>query len=137
MPTVRNQAIRAANSLPDKVKSLVNKVERKYRSGNVTAEDLAEWTSLYAEYSIEYSLSLNKLSDSECESIEYNLGRIAGYVYRDTVIPMMEEIEEIEQGIEVYEERSQNWKGAAKMGFEEVTGVSADEIFDDAILLGQ
>lgn len=131
--TIKRQTDKIATSLPDKVKSLANKVERAYRSRQVTAADLAEWTSLYAEYSIDYSLSLRKLSDSECESIEYNLGKIAGYVYRDTVSPVIDELEEIDKGIEDYEERSQKWKGAAKKGFEEVTGVSADDILDDTL----
>ena len=128
---IKRTTTKVAGSLPVKVKALADKVERSYKLGKVSSKDLAEWVELYAEYSLEYSCSLNKLSDAQCESIEYHLGRIAGYVYRDTVSPIMEELDEINKGLENYEERSQKWHGAAQKGFEDVTGVSGDDIFGD------
>ncbi len=119
-----------AYTLPTKVKALADKVERAYKSGRATANNLAEWVALYTEYCLEYSCALSKLTDDQCESIEYNLGRIAGYVYKDTITPIMEELDDINKGLEDYEERSKKWDGAAKKGFEDVTGVSSEDIFD-------
>ncbi len=127
---IQRSSSKVAGSLPNKVKALADKVERAYKSGRATANNLAEWAALYAEYSLEYSCSLSKLTDVQCESIEYNLGRIAGYVYRDSVTPIMEELDDINKGLEDYEERSKKWEGAAKKGFEDVTGVSSEDIFD-------
>lgn len=120
--SMKRQRSAVANTLPSKVQALATRVERAYKRERVSAEDLAEWVNLYAGYCVEYSLSLNKLSDSECESIEYLLGRIAGYIYRDTVSPILEDLDDINEGLEGYEERSQRWRDAAKKGFEEVAG---------------
>lgn len=109
-------------SLPSKVQRLADQIERKFKADTYTAEDLANWTSLYLEYSMAYSLSSQNLSDEQCESIEFNLGKIAGVIYKEGVIPVMDEIDEIEKGIEDYEERSKKWAGAAERGFRSAAG---------------
>ena len=132
IPTKRvmeRQRSTVAGSLLSRVKALASKVGRAYRNGRVSAGDLAEWADQYLAFCTEYALSLNKLSDHECEEIEYNLGKIAGLIYRDSVAPILEEVEDISQGMEEYETRSQKWKGAAKKGFEDVTGQSLDDLF--------
>lgn len=67
-------------------------------------------------------MSTQNLTDEECELIEFNLGKIAGSVYKDGVVPVMNELEMIGEGIEDYEERSKKWKGASERGFESVAG---------------
>lgn len=89
-----------------------------------------EWTELYAEYSVEYALSTHSLTDAECESIEFNLGKIAGRIYKDTVSPLIEEVNAIANGLEEYETRSKKWEGAAERGFKSIAG-DIDFSFDE------
>lgn len=104
------------------MQQLANQIERKFRADSYTADDLERWASLYLEYAFEYSISTQNLSDKQCESIEYNLGKIAGSVYKDGVVPVLNEIENIGEGLESYEERSKKWSGAAERGFRSVAG---------------
>lgn len=104
-------------SLAGKVQMLANQVESKFKSDNYTINDIQNWAEQFTAYVLEYSLSTQNLTDAQCESIEYNLGRIAGVVYKDGVVPVMKELEEIEEGINNYEERSKKWEGAAERGF--------------------
>lgn len=109
-------------SLPQKVQQLANQIERKMRADSYTADDLEVWMNLYVEYTMEYSLSTQNLSDEQCESIEFNLGRIAGVIYRDGIAPVLSEIKEIGEGLEDYEVRSKKWEGAGERGFNSVAG---------------
>lgn len=123
--TRASRAIHSAThdtSLPTKVKRLANQIERKFRADSYTADDLDRWANLYIEYVFEYSLSTQNLTDEQCESIEFNLGRIAGAVYKDGVVPVLNELEKISEGVEDYEERSKKWQGAAERGFKSVAG---------------
>ena len=117
-------------SLPGQVKQLADKVERRFRSGNVSADEFTEWAQEYLVLAAQYAMSTQNLSDSQCESIEYNLGRIAGIIYRDGVVPIMNEVEDINKGLEDYEERSKKWEGAAERGFKHEAG-DVDFDFDD------
>lgn len=110
------------NSLPSKVLQLANQVERKFKTDSYTADDLERWANLYVEYTMEYYLSTQNLTDEQCESIEFNLGKIAGSVYKDGIVPVINEIEKIGEGLEDYEERSQKWAGAVERGFKSVAG---------------
>lgn len=123
--TRASRAIHSAThdtSLPAKVQRLANQIERKFKSDSYTADDLERWANLYVEYAFEFSLYTQNLTDEQCESIEFNLGKIAGAVYKNGVVPVLNEIEKISEGIEDYEERSKKWEGAAERGFKSVAG---------------
>lgn len=126
--SIKRTRTKTAESLPAKVEALESRVERAYRRGNVTAGDLDEWVSLLTEYYMEYTLTVGSLTDSQCESIEYNFGRIAGYIYKDTVNPILDEIEDITDDLEDYDTRSEKWEGIAEKGFEDASGISLDDI---------
>ena len=110
------------NNLPAKIQKLEREIERAYKRNSVSAEKLLNWSQLYAEYTLEYSLSTHTLSDSECEFIEYHLGKIAGRIYNNSVAPVIDEIEQIADGLNEYETRSKKWEGAAERGFKSVAG---------------
>lgn len=109
-------------SLAGKVQRLANQVESKFKADNYTINDIKNWAEQLTAYMLEYSLSTQNLTDEQCESIEYNFGRIAGVVYKDGVMPVIKELEEIEDGIDDYEERSRKWEGAAERGFQSAVG---------------
>lgn len=132
--TKSTRASRAIHSAADgkaldvRVKRLSDQIERRFKADNYTYEDLQKWADLYLRYATEYSISTQNLTDSQCESIEFYLGRIAGIIYKDGLEPVIDEVESIVEGIEDYEERSKRWQGAAERGFKSAAG---DVDFDD------
>ncbi len=120
--TTRMKAVGSA-SLDTKVARLTSEIERKYNSQNFDENDVARWAESIQEYFLEYTLSTSSLSDDQCESIEYNFGKIAGLVCNIISDPLAEVYEEIEQ----YEERSEKWEDAAERGFESVIKSYLDE----------
>ena len=112
-----------STSLDTKVARLTSEIERKYNSQNFDENDVARWSEAIQEYFLEYTLSTSSLSDDQCESIEYNFGKIAGLVCNIISDPIAEVYEEIEQ----YEERSEKWEDAAERGFESVIKSYFDE----------
>ena len=115
-------------SLDVRVKRLSDQIERHFKADNYSVEDLQRWGELYLSYATEYSISTQNLTDSQCESIEFYLGRIAGIIYKDGLEPVIEEVESIVEGIDNYEERSKRWRGAAERGFKSAAG---DIDYDD------
>lgn len=114
----------AKQTIAGKVQQLSNEIEKAYRRGRVSAEDLVIWARLYSEYCMEYAVSTHLLTDKECESVEFNLGKIAGRIYKDTIAPAIDELQEIADGLEEYEQRSRKWEGAMEEGFKSVAGSS-------------
>lgn len=108
--------------LSTRVENLANKIERVYKRGKVTEKQLSQLVSLFSDYILEYTVSIQDLSDEQCESIEYDFGRIAGLVYKNSAEPIIDEVEEISQGLEDYERRSKKWEDAAERGFESEAG---------------
>lgn len=105
-----------AVGLDGKVARLTAEIERKYANQSFDENDVARWTQSIQEYFLEYTLSTSSLSDEQCESIEYNFGKIAGLVCNMISDPLAAVYEEIEQ----YEERSEKWEDAAERGFDSV-----------------
>lgn len=126
--SIKRARSQAAGSLPSRVQSLANQVERAYKRGRVSSKDIENWSALLIEYYMEYGMTLGSLTDQQCESIEYNVGRIAGYIYKDTVNPLLEEMEDIADDLDDYETRSKKWEGASDKGFEDASGIKLDDI---------
>lgn len=118
----RVKAVGAA-SLDAKVARLTAEIERKYGNQSYDEDDVVRWAQSIQEYFLEYTLSTSSLSDDQCESIEYNFGKIAGLVCNIISDPLEEVYEELEQ----YEERSEKWEDAAERGFESVIKSYFDE----------
>lgn len=114
------------NNLPARIKKLEKEIERAYKRGSVSAEKMLNWSKLYGEYTLEYSLSTHTLSDAECEFVEFHLGKIAGFIYNNSVGPVIDEVEQIANGLDEYETRSKRWEGAAERGFKSVVGGDID-----------
>ena len=103
-------------SLDAKVARLTSEIERKYNNQSFDDSDVARWAESIQEYFLEYTLSTSSLSDEQCESIEFNFGKIVGLVCNIISDPLAEVYEEIKQ----YEDRSEKWEDAAERGFESV-----------------
>lgn len=118
----RSSSNRDSGSLASRVQRLTNTIDRKSSSNSFTEKDVEEWMEKSQEYALEYIASISHLSDKECESIEYNFGKIAGILYNDQVVPLLDELEEIADGLDEYESRSEKWEGALERGFESASG---------------
>lgn len=105
-----------SSKLDVRVARLASEIERKGKTWKFTEEDVTRWVEKIEEYYLEYTLSTSSLSDAQCESIEYNFGKIAGLLYNMIAEPLEAVSDELEQ----YEERSERWAGAAERGFESV-----------------
>lgn len=105
-----------SSRLDDKVARLASEIERKGKTWKFTEDDVARWVQNIQDYYLEYTLSTSTLSDEQCESIEYNFGKIAGLLCNMIAEPLEAVSDELEQ----YEERSERWAGAAERGFESV-----------------
>lgn len=105
-----------------KVQKLADEVERAYKHNRVSTDNISRWAQLYSEYYLEYTLSTHHLTDEECASVEFNFGKIAGRIYKNTITPVLNELNDISNGLEEYQRRSKKWEGAIENGFRSGAG---------------
>lgn len=110
--------------LATKVQKLADEVDRAYKRNRVSTDDISRWAQLYSEYYLEYTLSTHHLTDEECASVEFNFGKIAGRIYKNTITPVLKELNDISNGLEEYQQRSKKWEGAIENGFQ--SGADSD-----------
>jgi len=116
--TRKEMQIKSTGTLDERVSSLASAIEKEYSAKTYDETDLTYWTHTILDFSIEYAASISELSDTQCASIEYNFGRIAGMMCN----MVSEPLETFSKELEDFLRRREGWENEAERGFKSVIG---------------